>query len=308
MPAGLNDLILHQYDLSPFSEKIRLIFGRKGLSWFACMHPVIMPKPDLIELTGGYRQIPVLQIGADIYCGTELIVDELEALFPDPPLTSQSGAGLGRAFAYWAEETLFWLVVQVTCGSNFAYCEDDEFNRDREEMLPGLYDVAKMRAELPANIARLRAHLDLVERQLADGRLFLLGDTPDLVDFSLYLSVEFLGNCRNGNESISLGYPAMVGWLERVKAIGPGLRQDISRDEALSVARTAKPARPRESCGNVGPQVGKNVRFRPWAPGGQDVTGELVSSEPRRFAIMRTTPELGETVVHLPRGSGEFIP
>lgn len=307
MSAGMNDLILHQYDLSPFSEKIRLIFGLKRLEWFACAHPIIMPKPELIALTGGYRQIPVLQIGADIYCGTELIADEIEARFPDPPLTLLSGAGLGRAFAYWAEETLFWLVVQVTCGSDFAYCDDDDFNRDREGMLPGLYDVGKMRAEMPANVARLRAHLDLVERQLADGRAFLLGGEPDLVDFSLYLSVEFLGNCRNGNEKIPEDYPAMSAWLDRVKAIGSGERHDIHPQEALEIARSAMPAHPRESCGKVGPQVGAIVRFRPWAPGGQDVTGELVSSEPRRFAIRRTTNELGAMVVHLPRSAGDFI-
>lgn len=307
MPASTSDLILHQYDLSPFSEKIRLIFGRKSLEWFACLHPTIMPKPELIALTGGYRQIPVLQIGADIYCGTEVIADEIEALFPDPPLTLLSGAGLGRAFAYWAEETLFWLVVQVTCGSDFAYCEDDNFNRDREAMLPGLYDVAKMRAEMPANVARLRAHLDLVERQLGDGRAFLFGDAPDLVDFSLYLSVEFLGNCRNGNEKIPGDYPAMGGWLGRVKAIGSGVRQDITRQEALELARSAVPAPSRASYGKVGPAIGTEVRFKPWAPSGQIVEGELISSEPRRFAIRRTTAELGATVVHLPRSAGDFI-
>lgn len=307
MVARMNDLILHQYELSPFSEKIRLIFGRKGLAWFACLHPVIMPKPELIALTGGYRQIPVFQVGADIYCGTELIADEIESRFPAPPLTLLSGEGLGRAFAYWAEETLFWLVVQVTCGSDFAYCEDDDFNRDREAMLPGLYDVEKMRMELPANVEKLRMHLDLVERQLADGRAYLLGDTPDLVDFSLYLSVEFLGNCRNGNENIPADYPAMSRWLGTVKAIGSEARRDITRQDALELARSADPTPPRPSHGKVGPAPGAAVRFKPWAPSGEIIEGELISSEPRRFAIRRTTEELGVTVVHLPRSAGDFI-
>jgi glutathione S-transferase len=44
--------------------------------------PVIMPKPDLTALTGGYRKTPVLQIGADIYCDSQLIMRELEAAAP----------------------------------------------------------------------------------------------------------------------------------------------------------------------------------------------------------------------------------
>ena len=70
--------ILHQYAGSPFSEKLRLMFGFKGLAWQAVETPPIMPKPDLMPLTGGYRRAPVLQIGADIYCDTQRIAAELE--------------------------------------------------------------------------------------------------------------------------------------------------------------------------------------------------------------------------------------
>ena len=34
--------------------------------------PPIMPKPDVVALTGGYRRTPVLQVGADIFCDTAL--------------------------------------------------------------------------------------------------------------------------------------------------------------------------------------------------------------------------------------------
>ena len=60
------EILLHQYDSSPFSEKVRVCLGIKRLAWSAVDQPVIMPKPDLVALTGGYRRIPVLQIGADI--------------------------------------------------------------------------------------------------------------------------------------------------------------------------------------------------------------------------------------------------
>ncbi|MGH7017617.1 MAG: glutathione S-transferase N-terminal domain-containing protein, partial [Caulobacteraceae bacterium] len=71
------DIILHHYDASPFSEKVRLLLGLHGMAWRSVIQPVIMPKPDLVALTGGYRRIPVLQIGADVFCDTQAILAEL---------------------------------------------------------------------------------------------------------------------------------------------------------------------------------------------------------------------------------------
>ena len=61
----MSDMILHHYAASPFSEKVRVAFGIKGLVWKSVIIPRILPKPDLMPLTGGYRKTPVLQIGAD---------------------------------------------------------------------------------------------------------------------------------------------------------------------------------------------------------------------------------------------------
>src|SRR5213082_125759 len=80
----MTDIILHHYDTSPYSEKVRLGFGLKGLSWASVELPQIMPKPKLTALTGGYRKTPVLQIGADIYCDSQLIMRELERRYPTP--------------------------------------------------------------------------------------------------------------------------------------------------------------------------------------------------------------------------------
>ena len=78
------EIIFHHYDTSPFSEKVRLMFGAKGLAWRSVVQPTIMPKPDLTPLTGGYRRIPVMQIGADIFCDSQVILAELERRAPSP--------------------------------------------------------------------------------------------------------------------------------------------------------------------------------------------------------------------------------
>ena len=91
-------IILHHYDFSPYSEKVRLGLGLKGLTWASVETPVIMPKPDLTALTGGYRKAPVLQIGADIYCDSQLIMRELERRHPSPNFYP-AGRGAADALA-----------------------------------------------------------------------------------------------------------------------------------------------------------------------------------------------------------------
>src|SRR6266545_224672 len=106
-PEGkrMPEMILHHYDTSPYAEKVRTTFGIKRLAWRSVEIPRIMPKPDLMPLTGGYRKTPVLQIGADVYCDTQLILREIDRRHPQPPLNPHPG--LGDALAWWAEKALF---------------------------------------------------------------------------------------------------------------------------------------------------------------------------------------------------------
>src|SRR4029453_12489057 len=103
MPPDARALILHQYATSPFSEKIRKILAHKRVPWFAVEQPSIMPKPDLLPLTGGYRRIPVLQIGADVYCDSQLIARVLETRHPAPTIFPSGSEGLCFAIHFWAD-------------------------------------------------------------------------------------------------------------------------------------------------------------------------------------------------------------
>ena len=69
---------------------------------------MVMPKPDLTALTGGYRKTPVLQIDADIYCDSQLIMRELERRHPSPSLYP---VGRGTADAL----SILGSVCAVTC-------------------------------------------------------------------------------------------------------------------------------------------------------------------------------------------------
>ena len=109
----VTDLILHQYASSPFSEKVRCLLGYKNASYQTVEIPVIMPKPDLMALTGGYRKTPVLQVGADIYCDSALICRLIDRVYPaDSVYPADQAAALGAA-AHWTDTFLF--KVSVAC-------------------------------------------------------------------------------------------------------------------------------------------------------------------------------------------------
>ena len=139
----MTDLILHHFATSPFSEKVRIAFGIKQLTWKSVQIPSIMPKPDLMPLTGGYRRTPVLQIGADIYCDTQLIMLELEKRAPQPPLLPPGQAGEARAIAMWVDRNIFWSAVGVVMGA-IGDKLPEAFIKDRSAFSGRSFDAAAL--------------------------------------------------------------------------------------------------------------------------------------------------------------------
>ena len=140
-------IILHHFKESPFSEKVRVIFGLKNIAWTSVLISRIMPRPDLMPLTGGYRRTPVMQIGADIYCDTQRIIRELEHRFPAPTLFPGGSAGLAWASAMWTDKSFFQNTVNLVFGS-LADKVPQSFIEDREKLRGAKFDIAAMTAAI----------------------------------------------------------------------------------------------------------------------------------------------------------------
>ena len=163
------------------------MLGFKGLAWRSVIVPPVMPKPDLTALTGGYRRTPNLQIGADVYCDSELIARVLERHQPSPPLFPKSAA-LAPLLAQWADSTLFWTVIAFTMRPDtmahvFAGQPPEAvkaFSADRAAMTAGMRRISSVDA-----LAQLPPYLAVLDAQLADGRTWLFGSAPCIADFSV---------------------------------------------------------------------------------------------------------------------------
>ena len=308
--------ILHHFDASPFSEKIRVIFGFKGLSWRSVRIPPIMPKPDLMPLTGGYRRTPVMQIGADVFCDTQIIIREIERRFPSPTLFPSGGAGVPWALALWTDRTLFQNAVSLVFGTLGAKVPP-EFVEDRSRLRGASFDVERMRAAIPQMRDQLRAHLGWIEAQLSDGRTWLLGDFS-LADVSAYMNVWYVRSSLvstqdqavAGLDRIFAHLPRVAEWESRMRAVGHGRREEMSAEEALAVAAKASPETVAESDPDDpnGRKVGDRVLVVPDDYGKVEVLGEIVSLSAQHIGIRRIDERVGEIVVHFPRAGFLVLP
>ena len=294
----MSDIILHHYDVSPYAEKARVMLGFKRLAWKSVVIPIIMPKPDLTCLTGGYRKTPVLQIGADVYCDTKTIARALERVEPKPTLFPANSDASERGLSLIGD-AMFMMGVQVFLDAGMM---PEEFIEDRKKMFPGSFSIEGVRKLIPAKRDQLRAHFAAFDAQLSDGRSYLLGNQASLADFSVYNPIWFLA--RNPTTAgIAAPYTHLSAWRERIEAFGHGERSEIAADEAVAIAKASKsvtetmvdPAEPN------GYRAGDRISVMPEDYGMDPVVGELVYSDPHEIAIRRTDERVGEVVVHFPR-------
>ena len=304
------DLILHHYPNSPFAEKVRVTLGIKQLAWKSVTIPNIMPKPDLMPLTGGYRKTPVLQVGADVYCDTQLILLELDKCAPKPPLLPVGQEGAARGIAMWIDRNIFWSAVGVVMGA-IGDQLPDAFKKDRSEFSGRAFDADKLKAAAPIALEQTYAHLSLAEQMLRDGRPYLLGAAPSLADCALYNPVWFL-QVRMGKGATPAPLdrlPRIVAWSERMKAFGGGKPTEMPAAEALDVAKAATPEAAKVDASDPsGLKAGQKVSVVPDDTGKVPVSGTLVGLATDRVSLIRSDPRVGDVVVHFPRAGYVVTP
>ena len=301
----MSDLILHHYPTSPFAEKIRLVMGRKQLTWKSVFIPMIMPKPDLTALTGGYRRTPVLQIGADIYCDTSLICDVLEHRVPTPTLYPEAVKGAARIVAQWADGALFTAamaynfqpagVAQVFAGAPAEAVQ--AFVADRAAMRSGGPRMSSADAG-----ATYKSYLRRVANML-HGQDFLFGDQPCVADFAVYHPLWFTQERTPALAGIFDATPEVKSWMARMSAIGHGTGEKFSAAQALDVAHSATPAVLHDDVfqDEHGIALGSKVVIAADNFGLEPTEGELIAATRTRYTLRRSDERAGTVHVHFPR-------
>ena len=300
------DIILHHYPESPFSEKIRLLLGYKGVNYQSVIIPMIMPKPDLMPLTGGYRKTPVMQIGADIYCDSAIIARVIDNLYPGNTIFPTSSEAAAGALAHWTDTFFFKVTVAVafqpSAMADNPVLGDPEkaraFAEDRAELSRG---SSELRMPLATALPVFHQHLARLDHQLAESQ-FLLAEVPTIADFSTYHCLWFIA----GNPAIRdviTPWRRVCDWMERMRGLGSSDAFEMTGAQALDIARDASPQVSEQiDAIDVEPlSVGDEVEIMPIDYGFNPVRGKLAVAAFESLALIREHERVGTVAVHFPR-------
>lgn len=303
----MSDLILHQYAESPFSEKIRALLAYKHVPYLNVDIPAIMPKPDLIKLTGGYRRTPVMQRGADIYCDTSLMARIIEDWHPERSVFGDTTDAQAVSAARWTDSEFFracvGLVFQpLALAANPRFADPaaaEAFIKDRAAFTAGSGGLATPlhRAE-----AIFRDHMAAVDKAII-GNGFLAGPTPGIVDFATWHCCWFVHRQEVLRDYFA-PFAAVQAWMSRFFAIDAGAKpKTLNAAQAIAQAREATPLDIRDAAidPRLGLSAGQAVQVLPTDYGFQPVNGLLLAATDQRISISRQSPDAGELHIHFPR-------
>ena len=193
-------LELYQFELSQYSEKVRLILDYKGLPYRKIEVTPGIGQVELFRMSGK-RQVPVLKDGSRIVADSTEIAKYLDQKYPERPLipTDPQARGLCLLMEEWADESIGVKSRKALFG---AISQDQNF---RKSLLPTTTpDLIKNLVEVvPADVLKVLGFgvgysPDVVNSATADlkqdlealclllsQRPFLIGDQPTLADLAV---------------------------------------------------------------------------------------------------------------------------
>ncbi|KAH8726882.1 hypothetical protein GQ44DRAFT_704946 [Phaeosphaeriaceae sp. PMI808] len=187
-----------------------------------------MPRPDLASIGVGYRRIPILSIGKEIYCDSRLIISKLEAFYPENNLAPSTPAELGvqkLLESYTVDGGVFGNAVRlIPYWPESSLLKDEAFLDDRQKLIGGgRMTTEAMAAGRPDGLQHIRQVFDLLETTfLADGRDWILGSKePTVADINAVWPFEWMILDRGMQESLPEEYvsekiyPKVYAWVRR---------------------------------------------------------------------------------------------
>lgn len=296
--------ILHNYPESPYAEKIRLMLGFTGLGWSSVDVPPVPPRPSLDPALGGYRRIPVMQDGADYYCDSALIADQIAERTATPRLSPFQNDPDIEAFLAHAEGDIFiagimsapklkMLVSGLSKrGLGLFKLVADRASAARQGGMGG-FSAAEGKQMWADHIA------DLATRLSASP--FLGGEQPDIRDFAAYHTIWI--NSISAGGTFPPSASAVVAWRDRMTGFGHGAPDPLSGNAALDIAANTDPA-----------PLAEGVRVEPRAAAiapadymRDETRGDLVGETAQSWILARHTDRLGTVHVHFPKAGYTLV-
>jgi glutathione S-transferase len=204
-----------------------------------------MPRPDLESIGVGYRKIPIMAIGKDVYCDSRHIISKLESLYPDSALspTMPAEIGIRKLFESWTVDGGIFAnaVKMMPYWQEASFLSNKAFVDDRQKLMGRRLTAEAMKAGRPDGTQHLQQAFDMLENTfLADGRDWVLNtQEPSLADIDAAWPFKWLMSEPTMKDSLpteyfnAKNYPKVFAWVERFVAQLEKQREKLPRPTAL---------------------------------------------------------------------------
>lgn len=293
--------ILHHYPMSPYSEKIRAMFGYTEMEWDSCLTSEAPPRGKLDLLTGGYGRIPVAQAGSDIYCDTNIIADEIAQASKQTALANALLNEDDLAQRQWFESKLFFACVNRAFSPTL-------LKRIAKEK--GVWNLAKFlkdriqmgfKASIP--MGSPKSAPKYISRAIEDiagvvaEQSYLAGESPGVLDFAAYHCFWFLIEVGQKNDLDA--HRHVLAWYQRMAAFSSDPVNELTIESALAEARKTEP-KPLEQRFLQDHRIGSEIVIAPNDYRQVPVSGILAGVDETRWIVQRDHPETGRLHLHFP--------
>ncbi|TEB30237.1 hypothetical protein FA13DRAFT_1734066 [Coprinellus micaceus] len=237
-------VIIYRYAQSPYAQKVDNTLYLKGIPHKQVKISMVLPRPEISgELGINYRRIPILAIGNDVYCDSNLIVSVLERRFPASAGYSTllpagkdgrtTHTGLVKEFSkYYVENALFNNATGLISWDKLPA----PFLKDRGDLMGRKINPAALAGVAEKSISELSTHLVAIEEQLSDGREWLFDTvTPGLADISVHFVLAWIkGMPTSAGLFDEKRFPNALKWLNRLSALLKSKKNELGTIVALS--------------------------------------------------------------------------
>lgn len=222
-------LVLHQFEVSPFCDKVRRVLHYKRRPYETREVP---PTETLVRLRrlNPIGKVPVIEHAGTVVADSSEIVRYLDATFPDPPIFPDDlrDRALCHVIEDWADESLYFFELWLRFGvrenaqewsRRASHSEPPLIRRATEAALPTfMRNVLKAqgvgRKSPAAVLDDLDRHLGAIDVWLGEGE-WLVGGRLSIADIAAYSQLACAGETDEG-ASLLARHAHVLAWMERV--------------------------------------------------------------------------------------------
>jgi len=222
-------ITLHQFEVSPFCDKVRRILHWKRLEYR--IQEVPLARALAVRKINPIGKLPCLEHDGTFVSDSTDIAYYLEEKFPRPPLLPRDPVlrGLCHVLDDWADESLYFYEMRLrfTLPHNARRWIPELVHADSRllkalapRVIPGM--MRRLTRKQGVGRKSLQQVLADVERQvdalagLLGDREWLVGDALSLADLSVCAQMRCIRGAEEGARIIE-GRPTVGAWLERVE-------------------------------------------------------------------------------------------